>query len=153
MRDLAIFITAFYDVVSSMVDVHEAISTLGPTHLVNWLSYMNIYPVRPCILGNSHGLKVIIISDISTLWIARGHWIYKRNAASVNSTELLHTCYYTLGKFVVANKSRVTFAEKGGGRGVCVAGAWGVANRNRLGLVRSGHGFHRASTRTFQDRT
>ena len=27
MRDLAIFITAFYDVVSSMVDVHEAIST------------------------------------------------------------------------------------------------------------------------------
>ena len=49
----------------------------------------------PCILGNSHGLKVIIHSD------------NKRNAASVNSTELIHTCYFTLGmnsKFVVAKK-------------------------------------------------
>jgi len=65
-------------------------------------------------------------------------------------------CYYTLGKnsqFVVAKKDGEAFAEKGGGRGVCVAGAWGVASRNRLGLVRSGHGFHRESTRTFQDRT
>ena len=57
---------------------------------------------------------------------------YKRNAASVNSTELLHTCYYTLGKkskFIVANKSGETFAEKGGGRGARAAGAWGVASR------------------------
>jgi len=32
----------------------------------------------------------------------------------------------------------------------CVTGAMGVASRNRLGLV---FGFHRESTRTFQDRT
>jgi len=71
----------------------------------------------------------------------------------VNSTELLHTCYYTLGKnskFVVANKSEEAFTEKGGGRGARAAGAWGVASRNRLGLVSSGHGFHRESTRTFK---
>ena len=64
--------------------------------------------------------------------------------ASVNSTELIHTCYYTLGKnskFVVASKSGEAFAEKGGGRGARPAGAWGVASRNRLGLVRSGCGF------------
>jgi len=27
------------------------------------LIYVAIYPIRPCILGNSHGLKVIIHSD------------------------------------------------------------------------------------------
>ena len=51
--------------------------------------------------------------------------------------------YYTLGKyskFVVANKSGEAFAEKGGGRGARAAGAWGVASRKRLGLVRSGRG-------------
>ena len=66
--------------------------------------------------------------------------------------------YYTLGmnsKFVVAKKRRSVqrFAEKGGGRGVRAAATLSVANRNRLGLVRSGRGFHRESTRTFQDRT
>ena len=53
---------------------------------------------------------------------------------------------YTLGKnsmFVVANKSREAFAEKGGAGGRGVTGAWGVASRNRLGLVRSRRGFHR----------
>ena len=50
--------------------------------------------------------------------------IYKRNAASVNSS------IYTLGKnskFVVAKKRRSVgrFAEKGGGRSARVAGAWG----------------------------
>ena len=45
------------------------------------------------------------------------------------------------------------FAEKSGGRGARAAGTLSVANRNRLGLVRSGAGFHRESTRTFQDRT
>ena len=61
--------------------------------------------------------------------------MYKRYAASVISTELIHTCYYTLGKnskFVVAKR--------------CVCGGFSstlsVANRNRLGLVRSRCGFH-----------
>jgi len=56
-------------------------------------------------------------------------------------TELLHTCYHTLGKnskFIVANKSGETFAEKGGGRGARAAGAWRVASRNRLGLSVAG---------------
>ena len=62
------------------------------------------------------------------------------NAASVNSTELIHTCYYTLGKngkFVVANKSGEAFAEKEV-RVRLVLGEW-LYSRNRLGtgLVRS----------------
>ena len=56
---------------------------------------------------------------------------------------------YTLEKnnnFVVANKSGEAFEKGGaGGRGSHVAGAWGVASRNRLGLVRSRRGFHRES--------
>jgi len=52
---------------------------------------------------------------------------------------------YTLGKnstFVVTKESREAFTEKGGVGGRGVTGAWGVASRNRLGLVRSQHGFH-----------
>ena len=44
-----------------------------------------------------------------------------------------------------AEKHSLTRKGEAGGRGACATGAWGVASRNRLGLVHSMRGFHRES--------